>query len=52
VDCPFLLGFSAKTGIFSWCFGGVSVVDCVVDVVFKQSVFGAEKMRQVLGIYF
>jgi hypothetical protein len=47
-----LLGFLAKTGIFSWCFGGENVVDCVVNVVFKQSVFGAWKMRQVLGIYF
>jgi hypothetical protein len=52
VDCPFLLGFLAKTGILLWCFGGVNVVDCVVNVVFKQSVFGAGKMRQVLGIYF
>jgi hypothetical protein len=48
----FLLGVSAKTGAKTWCFGGQLVVFCMVNVVFKQSVFRARKMRHGFWIYF
>jgi hypothetical protein len=35
-----------------WFFDGENVVGCVVNVVFWQSVFWVEKMRQVFRIYF
>lgn len=40
-----MLGYLAKPGVSAWCFGGVIVVDRVVKVVFRQSLFGAQKIR-------
>jgi hypothetical protein len=45
-------GVFAKKGVYLWCFCGENVVDCMVDVVFWQPVFRAQKMRQVWGSYF
>jgi hypothetical protein len=39
-------------GVSTWCFGGVIVVDRVVNVVFRQSLFGTQKIRHSFRIYF
>jgi len=44
VECGFLQGFLRKVGVLVWCFCGVTVVFCVVDVEFKQSLFRLLKM--------
>jgi hypothetical protein len=36
----FLRGVLLKVGVLSWCFDGVIVVGCVVEMVFWQRVFG------------
>jgi len=48
----FLLGVLAKRLVLVWCFCGVIVVICVVDVVFWQSLFGGLKIRQPFQLYF
>ncbi|WP_353072374.1 hypothetical protein [Tunturiibacter gelidiferens] len=48
----FLLGVLAKMGAKTWCFGGEFVVFCVVNVVSKQPVFRARKMRHGFRVYF
>ena len=47
-----LRGFLRKTGFRTWCFAGVSVVNCTVNVVFKQRGFEWRKMRHVFEVYF
>ena len=37
----FLQGVLGKCGVLTWCFDGVVVVRCVVNVVFWQALFGA-----------
>ena len=39
-------------GISPWRFGGVVVVDRVVNVVFRQSLFWAQEIRHTFRIYF
>ena len=39
----FFGGFCKKTVCRTWCFAGVIVVNCVVNVVFKHRVFRWEK---------
>jgi hypothetical protein len=41
----FLLGVLAKTGAKTWCFGGEFVVVRVVNVVVKQPLNWARKIR-------
>jgi hypothetical protein len=48
VMCAFA-GVLVKTGVFLWCFGGENVVDCVVNVVFWQPLFGAGKCARFWG---
>ncbi len=48
----FFREFCEKRCFLWWFFDGENVVECVVNVVFWQSVFRGEKMRQVFGIYF
>ena len=47
-----MLGYLAKPGVSAWCFGGVIVVDRVVKVVFRQSLFGAQKIRHGPDVFF
>ena len=47
-----MLGYLAKMGVFYVCFGGVIVVDRVVNVVFRRSLFGAQKIHHSFRIYF
>jgi hypothetical protein len=49
---PFLLGALAKTGAKTWCFGGEFVAVCVVNVVIKQPLTWALKIRHRFWIYF
>jgi hypothetical protein len=48
----FLLGILRKGSVWRWFFDGENVVECVVNVVFWQSIFRGEKMRQGSQIYF
>ena len=48
----FLLGILRKRRVWMWFFGGENVVECVVNVVFWQSLSRGEKMRQIFEIYF
>jgi hypothetical protein len=40
----FLRGFLRKVDVLVWCFCGVKMVFCVVDVEFKQRLFRLLKM--------
>jgi hypothetical protein len=40
----FLWGVFENNGVWTWCFGGENVVECVVDVVFWMVSFGGRKM--------
>jgi hypothetical protein len=42
--CGFLQGFLRKVGVLVWCFCGVRMVLCVVDVEFKHRLFRLLKM--------
>jgi hypothetical protein len=44
--------FLRKTVCGTWCFDGVIVVNCVVNVVFKHRLFRALEMRQLFQLYF
>jgi hypothetical protein len=48
----FLLGILRKRDVWRWFFDGENVVECVVNVVFWQSLFRGEKMRQGFEFYF
>jgi hypothetical protein len=43
----FLRGILRKQGVSWWFFGGENVVECVVNVVFWQSLFRVGKMCQL-----
>ena len=43
VGCGFLRGFLPKVGVLVWCFCGVRMVFCVVDVEFKHRPFRLAK---------
>ncbi|MBB5345602.1 hypothetical protein [Tunturibacter empetritectus] len=45
-------GYFAKRGVLTWFFGGVSVVVCVAEMVFKQSLFWGLKIRHGFQLYF
>ncbi|WP_433984313.1 hypothetical protein RBB78_04685 [Tunturiibacter empetritectus] len=49
---PFLQGFLRNRGVWTWFFGWLDVVECVVNVVLMHHTFWPLKMRQVFGIYF
>jgi hypothetical protein len=42
--CGFLQGYLRKVGVLVWCFCGVRMVFCVVDVEFKHRLFRLLKM--------
>jgi hypothetical protein len=48
----FLWGILRKRVFLWWFFDGENVVECVVNVVFWQSLFWGGKMGQVFEIYF
>jgi hypothetical protein len=48
----FLRGFLGKVGGWGWFFAGKNVVGCVVNVVFWQSFFRVEKIRQLSELFF
>jgi hypothetical protein len=47
----FLWGFWEIGGGWGWFLDGVTVVECVVDVVFWQSCFWVWKIRHGFAIY-
>jgi hypothetical protein len=47
-----LLAISRKMRVWVWFFGGENVVECVVNVVFWQSLFRREKCARFLGFIF
>jgi hypothetical protein len=51
-SCGVFQGILLKRGVLRWFFDGENVVECVVNVVFWQSLFRGEKMRQIFEIYF
>jgi hypothetical protein len=51
-SCGVFQGILRKRGVLGWFLGGENVVDCVVNVVFWQSLFRGGNMRQGFGIYF
>lgn len=51
-SCGVFQGISGKGSVLWWFFDGEHVVDCVANVVFWQSLFRGEKIRQVFRIYF
>jgi len=52
VECAKNKGILRKTGVLTWCFDGVSVVICVAEMVYKQSLFWGLKIRQGFQLYF
>jgi hypothetical protein len=48
----FLWGILRKRVFLWWFFDGENMVECVVNVVFWQSLFRGGKMRQIFEIYF
>jgi len=50
--CGVFQGILRKEGVLWWFFDGENVVECVVNVVFWQSLFRGGKMRQGFEIYF
>jgi hypothetical protein len=48
-SCGVLRGILRKTGVLRWFFDGVNVVECMVNVVFWQSLFRGEKCARFLG---
>jgi hypothetical protein len=40
----FLLGVFENNGVWTWCFGGENVVECVVNGVFWMVNFEGQKM--------
>jgi hypothetical protein len=51
-SCGVFVGILRKRVFLWWFFDGENVVECVVNVVFWQSLFRGGKMRQIFEIYF
>jgi hypothetical protein len=48
----FLEGCFGKEGVWVWCFDGEFVVECVVEMDWKQRTFWQLKMRHDFELYF